>query len=281
MSKQSLPLLESESELKVIPLRELQIKLLASLRGDSSEYVVQILTKAFQLGDYHIAHIKRAPIIDEYLDTDDFVLFRTKRTLRVRRKDAKLTVTTKELKGFSVGEFHRDETNWDIDDATYEEQLVKGFDRFRPALRDIGERPMNVKLKVTNERDSYLMKGSKDEYELVVDIFSYANPLTGQYSVQQFEVEVEAKNKTALARLPTIKENLIVLLSKRANEFQFSEDTKYERGVKLLGLLRPTWMQHLSAWATNSNASLLNLLLGLMGLAVAIAGIAVAFYLVK
>jgi inorganic triphosphatase YgiF len=118
-----------------------------------------VLTNAFQLGNYRILHTQRVPILDEYLDTNDLLLHRTKRTFRVRRRNNKLTVTTKTLKGFAAGEFHREEKTWEIDQPTYDEQLTTGFGRFRDHVKDIGQRPMSIRLKVTNERDLYIMRG--------------------------------------------------------------------------------------------------------------------------
>jgi hypothetical protein len=118
-----------------------------------------------------------------------------------------------------------------------------------------------------------------------VDIFWYTNTLTGQTSSQQFEVEVEAKNEHAVERLPLIKKNLLFLLSTRAKDFHFSEDTKYERGVRLLGLSHRAWVQRLSAWATSPAAGLANLSIGVLSLLLTIffgiVGIVLAYLLVK
>ncbi len=151
------------------------------------------------------------------------------------------------------------------------------FADYRAQLKDVGNSPLSVKLKVINERDLYSMTGAQEEYELAVDIFSYANTLTGQTSSQQFEIEVEAKNDAAATRIPSMKSKLLSLLTSRGyDDFRFSEDSKYERGVKIMQLWQPTWLQYFSAWATRSNAALIMLILGVLGFVVGVVAIVVA-----
>lgn len=229
-----------ENELKFMVSEETQAKL-ASIKGKEMNEVREVLRTvkaALNLAEFDISQEKVEGIIDEYFDTENLALYGFHASIRVRRSLGKTIVTAKKLKAMEQGQFSRDEISRDITEEVYSELVRAGFGEFvAQALPDIkGERLSHV-LRINNERRAFQLKRNNEQYELALDLFTFTNPHNNETGEVKCEVEIEAINPAAKSKLSSIRRNLIDIVT----GFDFSRDSKYEKGIKYFGLDKPSW----------------------------------------
>ncbi|CAG1007675.1 hypothetical protein ANAEL_03568 [Anaerolineales bacterium] len=265
-----------ENEIKLVATEVTQAKMLASLRGKKDEElqgILRVLKAALHLAEFDISQEKVENIFDEYYDTHDLALFGFHASLRVRREGTNLSVTAKKLKGQERGQFSRSEHSQTLSEAQYAEYIRDGFRQIvELVFLDVVGKPLSLVLRVNNERRSFSLRRGNELYELALDLASFTNPKTGKMSDTQIEVEIEALNDAAKSKLGGIRRNLVDIVK----TFDYSKESKYERGIKFFGLdkSRPQqWLKRLIEW-WNSDIGLARL-----GIIVAVVGIAISIIL--
>lgn len=260
----------TEHELKLIPSTSLQVKLLASLRSQSVEGVIQTLKGVLGVGDFMVTVENIKSLIDEYYDTPELALYDTHSAFRIRRDVGTPILVIKRLIGQDQGEMKRTEHETALTEETYQKLLTEGFASvIARELPDLRTKKLEYKLKVSNERRNYLLARNGEKYRLSLDIFVYINPKTGRTSDQQFEVEIESLSDDASAKLKGIKHNLLDVL----RGFNYSKGSKYERGVRLFYIDKAEWKQVLAAWSTGPGLNWIGAILGVVGLLLTILGL--------
>ncbi len=229
----------TENELKLIASEKTQAKMLASIRGkDESEIgeILRIVKAALNLAEFDISQENVEIIMDEYFDTEDMVVYKSRTSFRVRRSRGKIEVTVKTPKEIELGLFKRQEENLrDVSEERYSELVKTGFqDIIADFLPNVRNRRLDLFLRLYNERRSFSLKRRDEEYILSLDLFTFINPRTGKSSEENSEVEIEAQNRAAQQKLNDIRFNLIEIVK----GFNLSTDSKYERGIKYFGIDR-------------------------------------------
>lgn len=261
----------TEHELKLTPSTSLQVKLLASLRTQSVDDVIHILKGVLGVGDFKVTIENVKSLIDEYFDTSDLALYDTHSVFRVRRDAGTPCLVIKKLIGQEQGEIKRTEHETDLSEETYQQLRAEGFAPIvAKEIPDLRDKRLVYNLKISNERRNFILERNDEKYRLSLDIFVYSNPKTGRTSNQQFEVEIEALNDAASAKLKGIKHNLLDVL----HGFEYSKGSKYERGIRLFYIDKSEWWQLLTAWSSGTGLNWIGVILGILGLILAIVGIA-------
>lgn len=258
-----------EHELKLTPATNVQVKLLASLRTQTADQIIQTLKGTLGVGDFVVTIENIKSIIDDYYDTDDLTLYQIHSVFRVRREGDRATVVIKELAGQTPGELKRTEYELPLSEPELQSNLAQDFASIVASqLPDLRDKKLKYKLKISNERHNYLMERQGERYRLSLDIFTFTNPKTGRGSDAQYEVEIEALNEAASAKLGRIKHHLLDVLT----GFRFSPGSKYERGIKVFYIDAAQWRQALAAWNSGPGLGWVGAIIGLAGLIVGIIG---------
>jgi hypothetical protein len=225
-----------ENELKLIVSEETQAKMLASIRGKGTSEVGEILRiveAALHLAEFDISQEKVEIIMDEYFDTRELAVYGSRASFRVRRSNGKAEITLKTPKEMQLGLFSRREQSEVISEDAYSDFVRTGFlDIVTALLPEFKDKNFSLILRVNNERRSFSLKRRGELYALAVDLFIFINPRTGETSEEQSEVEIEALNQSAKRKLGSIRRNLVEIVK----AFDYSRDSKYERGIKYLGI---------------------------------------------
>ncbi len=257
-----------ENELKLVATVETQAKMLASIKGKGTsepevKEILGIVKAALHLADFDVSQEHDGPIIDEYFDTSDFAVYKTHAGLRVRRSRGKIEVTIKKIKDIEQGLFSRQEISEDITEEKYAELVRTGFREKALALfPELQDQRFSLVLRVDNERRSFSLKRRDEEYALALDLFTYKNPRIEDVSEIQSELEIEALNDSAKAKLSGIRRDLIEIVK----GFKLSTDSKYERGVKYFNLDRPSWLRWIQEhWNTNKGLAWIGIILAVLG----------------
>ncbi len=259
-----------EHEIKVTPNTNVQIKLLSSIRSQNIDNVIKTLKATLGIGDFSVLPEDVKSIIDDYYDTEDLALYYTHSVFRIRREGVQPTLVIKQLVRQAQGELERTEYETSLSEIELQNQSSQSFPEVVASqLPDIRDKKLAYLLKVTNERRNYLMERKGERYRLSLDMFVYANPKTGRTSDQQFEVEIEALNDAASAKLNNIKHNLLDVLT----GFKFSAGSKYERGIKMFYIDSAEWKQVLAAWSSGIGLAWIGAIFGILGLIVGIVGV--------
>jgi len=227
----------TENELKLIASEKTQAKMLASIRGKDESEIVEILRivkAALNLAEFDISQENVEIIMDEYFDTGDLLVYKSRTSFRVRRSRGKIEVTVKTPKEIDLGLFKRQEGSLkDISEERYSELVKTGFqDVIADFLPSIKSQRLERFLRLYNERRSFSLKRRDEVYVLSIDLFTFINPRTGKSSEENSEVEIEARNSVAQQKLGDIRFNLIEIVK----GFDLSTDSKYERGIKYFGI---------------------------------------------
>lgn len=260
----------TEHEIKVAPTVTQQVKLLAALRSDRVEDLIHTIKGVLGIGDFHVAMENVKTVMDDYFDTDDLALYYTHSVFRIRREGGSPRLVIKKLVGQDQGELRRTEDETELSEAQLQSLLAERFASVvRAKLTDLRDKLLSIKLRVTNERRNYIMERGQERFRLSIDIFVFTNPLNGRTSNQQFEVEIEALDEHASAKLGAIKHNFLDVLE----GFAFSKGSKYERGIKLFFVDRSEWLQLLAGWSTGTGLNWTSVIIGLIGLVLTIVGL--------
>lgn len=253
----------TEHELKVSPPVSQQVKLLGALRSETIDDVIQTLKALLGIGDFLVTVENVKSLIDEYYDTPDLALYATHAVCRIRREGVVPRLVVKKLIGQDQGELRRTEEETELTESEVQDLVSTGFaSTVKITLSDLREKRLALKLKLNNERRNYMMNRGEERYRLSLDSFVFTNPATGRTSDQQFEIEIEALNDAASAKLASIKHNMLKVLE----GFSFSAGSKYERGIKLFYFDRPVWIQWLAMWSTGPGLNWVSVILTLLGL---------------
>ena len=219
-----------EHELKVIPTTSVQSKLLASLRGQSLDNVIQTLKEVLGVVDFNVNLIQAKSLFDEYFDTDDLALYSTRSVFCTHRDVGPPCLVIKRLVEQDRGELIRAAQESDLTEETYQHLLTEGFlSVVTKEFPDLRNKKLDYKLTISIERRDFLLERQDERYQLSLDIFFYSDPKTGRTSNRQFEVQLKVLSDAASAKLKAIKH---ILLDVR-HDFEYSKGSKYDRGVRL------------------------------------------------
>ena len=212
-------------------------------------------------------------INDEYFDTDDLAVYRVHAVLRVRRSRGRTEVTVKKLKDIEQGLFSRQEKSEEISEETYSELIRTGFrDVVMTSFPEDQDKIFSLVLRVNNERRSFSLNRRGEQYALALDLFTYRSPHKEDISEVQSEVEIEALNPLAKSKLGDIRRNLVVIVKDKG--YNYSTDSKYERGIKHIGLDKPSWQRwFLEKWNSQKGLAWIGIVIGVLGCVVSIIAI--------
>lgn len=262
-----------ENEIKLVT----QAKMLAALRGkktNEQDSVLRTLKGALNFAEFDVSQERVENIIDEYFDTDDLALFGFHASLRIRRSGPKAEITVKKLKEQERGQFTRSELSQTISEDEYLKFIRDGFQQIAESAHlDVLGKPLLLTLRVDNERRTFRLRRGDEHYELSLDLLKFINPKTHKASEIQSEIEIEALNEAAKQKLGNIRRSLIDIMG----TFNFSPDSKYERGIKHLNLNKTNQNIH-TKWLSNFNTEAGR---DWINIAVAIIGIIVTVILAK
>ena len=228
-----------ESELKVRPsgavAKQLQAKF--RIKEFSPADIDDLTTKlkaALKLGDFEFGSETRLLVQDEYLDDEDLTFYKSHISFRARRIGGQLELTLKSPAGHLLSGLNRNEITKQVSEADYRQLGIDGFRQYLAEqlgeLKKAAVRPVLIN---NNDRISIVIKRKTEEYELSLDSFTHTDVETDQSSGQYFEIEIEAKNDSAVKHLPGIGMNLSGAL-----DLEVSTESKYEQGVSRLELIR-------------------------------------------
>ena len=246
-------LIESEeNEIKIVPIEVTQAKLLGSLHGkkvDETDSVLRTIKAVLSLAEFDISQESIENILDEYFDTDDLALFDFHASLRIRRIGSQVEMTIKKPKEQERGQFTRSEFSKTISESEYTELLENGFRKaVETVLPDTMGKRLSKILQVVNERRNFMLIRGNEQYKLSLDLIKFVNPKSNKTSEPESEVEIEALNEAAKQKLGTIRRNLVEIM----RTFDFSKDSKYERGITRMSLKgNKSWK--VKTWFSNMN----------------------------
>lgn len=189
--------LHIEYELKFTPKKSTQIKLLASLKSDTIDNVINTITNALGLSDSYILEpLDAEALTDVYHDTDQLTLYKEGNCLRVRHSGKETKITVKINRGNISGEFKRDEYSIVCDQSTLQRHINENFVDFtRTKLAHLSGAKINPRIIVKNSRRLFIMKplkgsGNNDGFQakLSFDMFTYINAKTGRSSIEMYEL---------------------------------------------------------------------------------------------
>ena len=227
-----------EKELKLVASEKTQAKMLASIRGRDKSEVVEILRivkAALDLAEFYLSQEKVEIIKDDYFDTADLDIYKSRMCLRIRRLNGKIELTAKTPEEIDLGLFNRHEKSKEISEEQYSELTKTGFRGIAEEfVLPVKDQRFELVLRLFNERRSFSLKRRDEEYSLALDLFTFINPHTGKSSKEHSEIEIEAKNSAARRKLGDIRHNLVEIV----RGFTLSTDSKYERGIKYFDIER-------------------------------------------
>ena len=218
-----------ETEIKVRPSPQLQIKLINETESGNLENLIRTIQGAFGLADYSLSQASKRIIRDVYFDTSRRELCRTNASLRVRDENGCKKVTAKVLRDKRDGVHRRQEDEFSVTDA---ELIDLRGDAFRslvlrlelPATGALAEA-----LVVENERRLFLAERGSVVLEIALDKYRFRSANNPDVSTElHIEIEVEAKTVEAENILPRVRASLGDLLA----GFVSSLESKYEQGVR-------------------------------------------------
>ena len=259
-----------ENELKFVVSEETQAKL-RSIKGkgpSEAQEVLSTIRAALNLAEFDISQERVENIIDDYFDTENLSLYGYHASLRARRSQGKVTITAKTMKGMEQGQFSRTESSIQITESDYSELAGSSFKEFvSKTLPDIQGKDLLRTLRVNNERRAFHLRRNNENYELALDLFSFTNIRNNEPSDVQCEIEIEALNDEAKNKLGSIRRNLIEIVK----DFDFSKDSKYEKGIKHLGLDKSSWLKWINEnWNTSKGLAWIAILLTIIGIILSI-----------
>lgn len=246
-------LIESEeNEIKIVPIEVTQAKLLGALHGKKAgeiDSVLRTIKAALSLAEFDISQESVENIVDEYFDTEDLALFDFHASLRIRRSGSQVEMTIKKPKEQERGQFTRSEFSKNISENEYSELLEDGFRKaIKTVLPDTMGKRLSKVLQVINERRNFMLLRGNEQYKLSLDLIKFFNPKLNKTSESESEVEIEALNEAAKQKLGTIRRNLVEIM----RTFDFSKDSKYERGISRMSLKgKKSW--RVKMWFSNIN----------------------------
>lgn len=246
-------LIESEeNEIKIVPTEVTQAKLLGSLHGkkaDEIDSVLRTIKAVLSLAEFDISQESVENIVDEYFDTEDLALFGFHASLRIRRSGTQVEMTIKKPKEQERGQFTRSEFSKNISEKEYSDLLEDGFRKaIESILPDTMGKRLSKVLQVINERRNFMLLRGNEQYKLSLDLIKFVNPKLNKTSESESEVEIEALNEAAKQKLGTIRRNLVEIM----RTFDFSKDSKYERGIARMSLKgNKSW--RVKMWFSNIN----------------------------
>jgi len=223
-----------ENEIKLTINVKTQAKMLASIRekgiNDSKE-VIDIIKAVFDLAEFDIVQEKMENIIDKYFDTKDLFLFKNSYSLRIRNVQDNYEITVKKPIDIKNGLFKRREFSTPIQITDNSEEFGAIVNRIASASFDsFNNAYLTHNLTVDNERRSFTLKRRNEDYSLSLDLFRFLDPQNRVVSEIISEIEIEALNQPAKNRLPNIQSDLLKIIG----YFEYSTDSKYMRGLKIL-----------------------------------------------
>ncbi|HLE07001.1 MAG TPA: CYTH domain-containing protein [archaeon] len=183
--------------------------------------VYEMLCKLRSLGGDTL-HASRKKQTDIYLDTEDRAIKKSGASYRIR--DGK-EVTLKRNSKKESGRFEREEIVYAISSDLI--GALKTYDLDAPVVKAAQEitkgSPLSEVLTVENNRTTLTIDG----VEIAVDNVTYKS---GERTAHSYELEIESKGASS----ETI-EKISALLKQMFGDFLVpSEESKYERGLKLL-----------------------------------------------
>lgn len=257
----------SEHEIKLRVTQNAQAKLLSSMRGKKDSEisdVVRQLKAIFDMGEFDFHPDPTEIITDKYYDTKSLDLFKTQSSLRLRRLNGGVELTAKTLKGREKGQFNREEHTINPKDSASEPSANEIGEVVEKVFPDIVGETLTPMLELFNERRNFNLQRRNEKYRLSIDLFTILNINTGSTSKIISEVEIEAKNEAAVLKLGDIKRNLIEILK----TFTYSQDSKYERGIKYFGLDRK-WKLPFT-WMSGRGLGVIGIVLTIVGIVISI-----------
>lgn len=221
----------TEHEIKFVPVKQLQAKMLVSRSVSDAPKLVEQLHNMFGLAEFEIKPGKKQTVTDEYYDTEDYGIMQCHGSLRIRRVGDQVELTIKKMAGQTPGQLER----YEISRSISEEDATEFISKESPSVLSehfpelVGKSVKHV-VTVIDDRHIITLKRKDEEYQMSIDAFRFRRPNSDTVSAPRLELEIEAMNQSAAQNLGDIKRKVFGVIK----DLRYSEASKYEQGMRYL-----------------------------------------------